>query len=74
MRVKRQTTLPVDVVEAAGIRVNDQIDWRYEAGEIRGRKLEAKVRKMTREECQRALKASRIRLTAAWDELKKETR
>jgi hypothetical protein len=39
VREKRQTTLPADVVEAAGIRVNDQVDWRFEDGEIRGRKL-----------------------------------
>jgi bifunctional DNA-binding transcriptional regulator/antitoxin component of YhaV-PrlF toxin-antitoxin module len=41
VREKRQTTLPADVVEAAGIRVNDQVDWRFEDGEIRGRKLVA---------------------------------
>ncbi|HWY75096.1 MAG TPA: AbrB/MazE/SpoVT family DNA-binding domain-containing protein [Verrucomicrobiae bacterium] len=40
VREKRQTTLPADVVEAAGLRVNDQVDWRFEGGEIRGRKLE----------------------------------
>jgi bifunctional DNA-binding transcriptional regulator/antitoxin component of YhaV-PrlF toxin-antitoxin module len=39
VREKRQTTLPADVVEAAGIKVNDQVDWRFEDGEIRGRKL-----------------------------------
>ena len=39
VREKRQTTLPADVVKAAGIRVNDQVDWRFEDGEIRGRKL-----------------------------------
>jgi bifunctional DNA-binding transcriptional regulator/antitoxin component of YhaV-PrlF toxin-antitoxin module len=39
VREKRQTTLPADVVEAAGIQVNDQVDWRFEDGEIRGRKL-----------------------------------
>ncbi len=27
------------MVEAAGLRVNDQVDWRFEDGEIRGRKL-----------------------------------
>jgi hypothetical protein len=41
VREKRQTTLPADVVEAAGIRVNDQVDWRFVDGEIRGRKLVA---------------------------------
>lgn len=37
---KRQTTLPQDVAEAAGLRPGDQVDWRFEGGEIRGRKLE----------------------------------
>lgn len=39
VRDKRQTTLPAEVVEAAGIHVNDRVDWRFEDGEIRGRKL-----------------------------------
>ncbi len=39
VRSKRQTTLPEDVCRAAGIRIHDQVDWRYEDGEIRGRKL-----------------------------------
>ncbi|MDB6021545.1 MAG: hypothetical protein JWQ04_1402, partial [Pedosphaera sp.] len=41
VREKRQTTLPADVVKAAGLHVNDQVDWRFEDGEIRGRKLVA---------------------------------
>jgi len=36
---KRLLTLPADVVEAAGLKVNDRVDWRFEDGEIRGRKL-----------------------------------
>jgi bifunctional DNA-binding transcriptional regulator/antitoxin component of YhaV-PrlF toxin-antitoxin module len=36
---QRQATIPEDVSEAAGLRPGDQVDWRYEAGEIRGRKL-----------------------------------
>lgn len=40
LREKRQTTLPVEVVEAAGLKPNDQVDWRFQDGEIRGRKLE----------------------------------
>jgi bifunctional DNA-binding transcriptional regulator/antitoxin component of YhaV-PrlF toxin-antitoxin module len=36
---KRQTTLPKDVSEAAGLEPGDQVDWRFEDGEIRGRKL-----------------------------------
>jgi bifunctional DNA-binding transcriptional regulator/antitoxin component of YhaV-PrlF toxin-antitoxin module len=39
IRDKRQTTLPEDVAEAAGLESGDQIDWRFEDGEIRGRKL-----------------------------------
>jgi len=39
VRAKRQTTLPEAVCEAAGIRIHDQVDWRFEEGEIRGRKL-----------------------------------
>lgn len=41
VREKYQVTLPQDVREAAGLRVNDQVDWRFEDGEIRGRKLVA---------------------------------
>ena len=40
VREKRQVTLPQEVVQAAGIRVDDQVDWRFEDGEIRGKKLE----------------------------------
>jgi hypothetical protein len=36
---ERRTTLPPDVSEAAGLKPGDQIDWRFEEGEIRGRKL-----------------------------------
>jgi hypothetical protein len=32
--------LPQDVSEAAGLKPGDQVDWRFEAGELRGRKLE----------------------------------
>jgi bifunctional DNA-binding transcriptional regulator/antitoxin component of YhaV-PrlF toxin-antitoxin module len=39
VRAKRQTTLPEDVCQAAGIKIHDQVDWRFEGGEIRGRKL-----------------------------------
>lgn len=39
LREKNQTTLPADVVEAAGLKPSDQVDWRFEEGEIRGRKL-----------------------------------
>jgi bifunctional DNA-binding transcriptional regulator/antitoxin component of YhaV-PrlF toxin-antitoxin module len=45
VRKKRQTTLPAEVCEPAGIEVGDQIDWRFEGGEIRGRKLIPEVEK-----------------------------
>ena len=37
---KRQMTLPPEVTEAAGLKPGDQVDWRFEAGELRGRKLD----------------------------------
>ena len=40
VREKRQVTLPQEVVQAAGIKADDQVDWRFEDGEIRGKKLE----------------------------------
>jgi bifunctional DNA-binding transcriptional regulator/antitoxin component of YhaV-PrlF toxin-antitoxin module len=39
IREKRQTTIPEDVSQAAGLKPGDQVDWRFEDGEIRGRKL-----------------------------------
>lgn len=39
VREKNQTTLPADVLEAAGIRPRDQVDWSFEDGKIVGRKL-----------------------------------
>ena len=36
---QRQTTLPADVSEAAGLKPGDQVEWRFEKGEIRGRKV-----------------------------------
>jgi bifunctional DNA-binding transcriptional regulator/antitoxin component of YhaV-PrlF toxin-antitoxin module len=38
---KRRTTLPQSVFDAAGLKPNDQIEWRVEQGEIRGRKVGA---------------------------------
>jgi bifunctional DNA-binding transcriptional regulator/antitoxin component of YhaV-PrlF toxin-antitoxin module len=40
VREKNQTTLPADVLEAAGIRPKDQVDWTFEDGKIIGRKLQ----------------------------------
>ena len=39
IREKRQTTIPEGVSEAAGLKPGDQVEWRFEEGEIRGRKL-----------------------------------
>ena len=40
LRERNQITLPGDVVEAAGlVPKRDRIVWRYEGGEVRGRKL-----------------------------------
>jgi bifunctional DNA-binding transcriptional regulator/antitoxin component of YhaV-PrlF toxin-antitoxin module len=39
VREKRQVTIPAEVADAAGLRINDKLDWRFEDGEIRGRKL-----------------------------------
>jgi bifunctional DNA-binding transcriptional regulator/antitoxin component of YhaV-PrlF toxin-antitoxin module len=38
---KRRMTLPESVCEAAGLKPNDRVEWRVEAGEIRGRRLVA---------------------------------
>jgi bifunctional DNA-binding transcriptional regulator/antitoxin component of YhaV-PrlF toxin-antitoxin module len=40
VREKNQTTLPADVLEAAGIRPKDQVEWSFEDGKIVGRKLQ----------------------------------
>ncbi len=39
IREKRQTTLPADVCEPLGIKPGDQVEWRAEGGEVRGKKL-----------------------------------
>jgi bifunctional DNA-binding transcriptional regulator/antitoxin component of YhaV-PrlF toxin-antitoxin module len=38
---KHRMTLPESICEAAGLKPNDQVEWRVEDGEIRGRKLVA---------------------------------
>ncbi len=38
---KRRMTLPESVCEAVGLKPNDQVEWRVEGGEIRGRRLVA---------------------------------
>jgi hypothetical protein len=39
IRDGQQTNLPANVCEAAELRPSDQVDWRFENGEIRGRKV-----------------------------------
>jgi bifunctional DNA-binding transcriptional regulator/antitoxin component of YhaV-PrlF toxin-antitoxin module len=39
-----QATLPADVLKAAGLKAGDQVDWRFEEGEIRGRKVATESR------------------------------
>jgi antitoxin component of MazEF toxin-antitoxin module len=41
MDKKRRMTLPEAVCQAVGLKPNDQVEWRVEAGEIRGRRLVA---------------------------------
>lgn len=43
---KRRTSLPADVSEAAGLKPGDRVEWRYEDGEIRGRKIAAQERRI----------------------------
>jgi hypothetical protein len=43
LREKNQTTIPMDVVDAAGIKVKDRIEWSFEDGKIVGRKLVRQV-------------------------------
>ena len=38
---KRRMTLPESICDAVGLKPNDQVEWRVEAGEIRGRRLVA---------------------------------
>ena len=75
VREKRQTTLPSDVSEAAGLKPGDQVDWRFEDGEIRGRKL-APVPKtrLSRAEVVRRIQASKLTFSRDWEEMRKDTR
>lgn len=41
-----QTILPAEVSAAAGLKPGDQVDWRFEEGEIRGRKLSAQPKRI----------------------------
>jgi hypothetical protein len=69
---KNQVTLPTEIVEAAGLTPNkDRIDWRFEAGEIRGRKL---TRRPTQEQVIRAIKSSSLEFVRSWEQMRPETR
>lgn len=39
MREKGQITLPQEIREAAALEIGDQVEWKVQEGEIRGRKL-----------------------------------
>ncbi|HET7624691.1 MAG TPA: hypothetical protein VFM25_05445 [Verrucomicrobiae bacterium] len=39
LREKNQITIPGDIVRAAGLSPSDRIAWRFEHGEIHGRKV-----------------------------------
>ena len=55
----------------------DQVDWRFEDGEIRGRKLLPKAgpaRFRTKEQVLQAIEASPLRFIVNWDKLREETR
>jgi bifunctional DNA-binding transcriptional regulator/antitoxin component of YhaV-PrlF toxin-antitoxin module len=42
---KHRMTLPQSICSAVGLKPNDQVEWRVEDGEIRGRKLVARKSK-----------------------------
>ena len=44
---KLQTKLPAEICAAAGVSARDQVEWRVEDGEIRGRKLPPGPRRVT---------------------------
>ena len=72
LREKNQITLPTEIVEAAGLTpTKDRIDWRFEAGEIRGRTL---TRRLTKEQVVQAIKASPLKFSRSWEQMRKETR
>jgi bifunctional DNA-binding transcriptional regulator/antitoxin component of YhaV-PrlF toxin-antitoxin module len=75
IRDKRQTTLPAAIAEAAGLKPGDQVQWRFENGEIRGRKVQPQnVRRMTKAEARSAIKNSPLKFSRFWDQIKADTR
>jgi len=75
IRVRRQTTLPKEVAKAAGLQPGDQVVWRFEDGEIHGRKLQSVYRPtMSKAECLKAIENSPLRFTTSYEVVKEETR
>jgi bifunctional DNA-binding transcriptional regulator/antitoxin component of YhaV-PrlF toxin-antitoxin module len=75
IRVRWQTTLPKEIARAAGLQPGDQVVWRFEDGEIHGRKVQPVYRPtMTKAQCLRAIETSPLRFTTDYDRLKKEIR
>ena len=58
---RNQTTLPAEVLAAAGVRQKDQIDWTFEEGKIVGRKLVPKEVETVDELPKEGVKISGIR-------------
>jgi hypothetical protein len=77
VREKRQTTIPAEVFDAAGLRVDDQLDWRFEDGELRARKLVPKgrpARFKTKAEVRAAIARSPLKFKQSWEDMRKDTR
>lgn len=77
IRPKWQTTIPSEVCDAAGLRVKDKVEWRFEDGEIRGRKLVTKgraARFRTKAEFMSALRSSPLKFKRSWEEMRADTR
>lgn len=78
IREKWQTTIPQEVREAAGLQIDDQVEWSVTAdGLIVLRKLVARggpAKFSSKEAARAALEKSPLKFTASYDVLKKETR
>jgi hypothetical protein len=55
-----------------GLKPGDRVDWRFEDGEIRGRKLRAP--NWTKAQVLSAIEESPLRFAVSWNQLKRETR
>ena len=75
IRDKRQTTLPQEIAAAAGLKPGDQVEWRFEAGEIHGRKLKPQNgRRLSKAEVRKAIKASTLTFPRSWEQLRADSR